>query len=446
MDYYTVLQFGSVMSLVLLVLALGIYVRAVAGVRHGLSSSTVRALAFFGAATVTIGVIVLVGVFWPDLTAQRLPITFYMVFLINAVIHIATDSSVIHRLGYAGTTVLIGLAVIVPIVLDPTTTYELMVLSLAVLFTLTLLLTVWILYSSPSPFAASLLGIEGSFLIVWTLILTGQLITNLQLMPYVFVPAALSAALLASVTRPWRLIASLYTVFYAVMNVAPIALALALDADYFRLAFVVIATLPVFASLFSLDFFAQQATTTKASVPSYITASLVAASLLVTLHIVEWAFSYPNLVLLDIQWLEWVLGNGTIGAFVVAAIATITKRYVSLARRVFLVFVTVVSVLAHDFASAGRWTLESLLWAPAGMLVVGIVAYAYTVRRLYRLGARTAAGYFAWFMLSIVLLVFAVMLSFVIPVPITLFLFVGVSISLLLSSPTLRHRLRSRTS
>ncbi|MHA1247030.1 MAG: hypothetical protein ACTSPE_06860 [Candidatus Thorarchaeota archaeon] len=444
MDFVTVVQIGATLSLAVLAVSLTVFLRRVATVRGKVTSTTFRALIFFGISSFMIGVIVVVAAFTNDLTAQRVPITIFVVTAMASIAHIATDDRRVHHAMYVTAMVLLLAAVTVPLYLPPHTTRQLMFFSLFVSFIMVMILSIWVFWSSPSPFTGSLVALGTSFIVVWGVIATVGIAGNMELMPVIFIPIAIASAVLASILKPWRMILTLFTAVYAVVNLVSLGVNALMSSEFFTFGFVAAAAIAALATIVSIDFFAEQATSTQAVVPTYVTVSLIAVSMLFVIHSMEWAFAYPLLTLWTFIWAEWILANVTIASFMLAGLATFMSKSIRHARRIVLAITTTLIVLGSDFASAGRWTVEALIPFVLAELAIGVYAYVRTARRLRNLGAKRAASHFLAFMSSIVLGALVVLVSFEIPPVLTMGLFVMIALALTQSSPR-KPKLLGRT-
>ncbi|MHA1772463.1 MAG: hypothetical protein ACTSYL_12810 [Candidatus Thorarchaeota archaeon] len=435
MDFNIALLVSAHVAFFIMLGSFAVYSRRVYSVRDRVSSSTFRALVFFGLTSFFLGLIILVAAYTDSLTAQRYWILFFMMALINSLVHIATEQKRIHYVSYAITIILI-IAQIIVTTLIPSEASPILVTFLAVTMVLVIIGSIWTFSSSPGPFAGGLLIFETTFLIFWYLATSGILYTNVQSFLFVFLPVVMATALLGSLLRPPRTIITLFIGVYSLVVTSGLAFASILSNEYTITIYVLVANIPVFASILSIDFFAEQMSTTHATVPTYITVTLVTISLTIIFTCVDWAFAIQEMITLEpLSWFEVILGVIAASAFIMSGVATLTQKGHRYIRRLLLANIAVFSLLGNDFIRNGRWDFDLLGIIIFAEVSVGLLAYGRTALRLRRLGAKKAARNFVAFNIASILLGLVILISFYLPLVVIVSIMILGAGALVLSSP-----------
>ncbi len=435
MEYRLALLISGHIAFLATVIAMFYYVYTIRTIRDRVSTTTYRALWFYGAASVFLSLLILVVGYTPSLIVQRIPILLFNQFLLNAVSHIATENRRVHYVTYGISAIVLFITIF--IVITRRTTYSPFLSTVVSIFIISLILiTLGVIIQSPSPFTIGFLIQEVSFLVFWILATNGLLYSTPEVYPLVFIPATIATALLGSILKPWRRIVSLYLFTNALFIGLGLIVAAFLTGETIISLFVIVILIPVIPAMLSLEFFAEQMSITKAVVPTYITTSLVALSLMIVVLSVDWAFGYFTATIFpSLDWLELVLGIIMGSAALLAGLATFLQRGLKIIRRFLLAFIVLMAVLGLPYVQNGRWTIDDLLFAVIPIIAIAIIAYTRTAIRLRRLGAVKAARNFVAFMLGILISSIAILGAFDFPIIVSAVLFVTGAIALTFSSP-----------
>ncbi|MCF2137630.1 MAG: hypothetical protein K9W43_10410 [Candidatus Thorarchaeota archaeon] len=443
MDFNLALIVSAHVAFFLMLGALAVYSRRIYLVRDRVSSSTFRALVFFGIASFFMGLIILVASYTDSLMVQRTWVLLFMMALINSIVHIATDNKRIHYVIYAYTLIRIVSQLIILFVNQRGVPSIIFITLLALNMILVIIASIWIFSRSPGPFAGGLLTLESTFLIFWYLATSKTLYSDVQSFLFVFVPIVMAASLLASLLRPPRTIITLFVGIYALVLSSGLFVGTIIAGDYDIALYIFVANIPILATIFSIDFFAEQASSTHATVPTYITIALVSISIAIVFTCVDRAFAFrPHVTLEFLSWLEVILGTIAASSFIMSGIATIVQKGHRHIRRLLLANISMLAVLGHPFIRGDRWTFEVIGIFIFIEVSIGIFAYGRTSWRLYRLGAKRAAYNFISFNIASVLLGVIIIISFFVPLLILLTVLIVATVAMMLSSP--RRFKRSR--
>ncbi len=452
MDFTLAVQIGSVVTAGILVFSAAEFGRSIYRIRGDVASSTFRALVFFGAASLTLGLIVINTTFVAGTIGQRTWIALFLVFIIVSEVHVATDSKRAHRGIYLVAVFALVAAALVAMQ-SPTEVSPVLATALTIAVTTAVLLGAWLTYDSPSPFTVGLLLLLGAFLASWSIITQGVFAQEIDLSSFnlfliLFLPGMVASSIMISMLKPWRRILTYFIIFTSVMTAASIGLAALLThsaAVDLQIAIFVFATcIIVAASTGSVDFFLEQSAETKARIPLYMALTLVSIAGLLILHMLF----YPMFLLTGISedpllsYTQWILGMTGTAAFVIGGFySVISKRAVNYLRRGLLVFVAVMVVLANpvirldSLGLAYRWVYNDLFPYLIGVILVGVVGYMLVVRRLRRVGSQRAARNFMSFAFSALATAAAVFFSDDLPYLVVLALIVILGSLMLSSSP-----------
>lgn len=441
MDFGLSFHLGAVTVLFILIVSLVRYSKSILAVRDRVSSATIKALIFFALAGSTLSVIAFTSTLTEGTIGVRLWIVFFFVFLINAQMQIVTE----NRYAHYGTYAVAGVATIWSVFValgSPTEISPVLSLALYVTFSVALLLSIWLLYDSPSPFTAGMLIILLSFLGSWFSIITGLIFTDQQYFMIVLLPAVVSASILATMLQPWRHIITTFTLLMAVV-VAVSIIPVAFIAGQFEIwSFVALSSFVALAAISSIDFFVEQALETKARIPSLIAITLICISMIAVNHGVFWATLIDTGVqdepLIFVEWALGVLGGSS---FVLAGVfSTVSPSIQRVARHFMVAFSGAMIVLGHEYVRMNRWVYNDLFVILAGALTIGIIAYIRVAVRLRRLGSKRASRNFIAFMFAALGASIVAIASDNLPLPLSLTLLALTGIMLIFSSPRIIGR------
>ncbi len=417
MDFTLTLQIGSIVTAGILVISAAEFGRSIYGIRGDVSSSTFRALVFFGAASLALGLIVINTTFVAGTIGQRTWIALFLVFIIVSEVHVATDSKRAHRGIYVVAIFALSAAALVAMQ-SPSEVSPILATALAIAVTTAILFGAWLIYDSPSPFTVGLLLLLGAFLASWSIITQGVFVQEIDVSSFnlfliLFLPGMVASSIMISMLKPWRQILTSFIVFTSIMTATSIGLAALLTysaAVDLQIAVFVFATcIIVVSSTASVDFFLEQSAETNARIPLYMALTLVSIAGLLVLHMLF----YPMLLLTGINedpllsYIQWILGMTGTATFVIGGFySVITKKTVGYLRRGLLIFIAVMAVLANPVIRSDslgvtyRWVYDDLFPYLLGVILVGVVGYMLVVRRLRRVGSHRAARNFMSFAFS----------------------------------------------
>jgi hypothetical protein len=416
MDFTLAVQIASLLEAGILTASTIEFGRSIYRIRKDVTDATFRALLFFGAASVTLGFIVINTTFLQGTIGQRTWIAFFLVFIILSEVHVATDSKKVHRGLYVIAVLALSAAALVA-VQSPTEVSPILGNALTIAVIVAIILGAWLAYDSPSPFTLSNLLLLGAFLTSWALITQGTFgrqidLRSVNLFLILFLPGLVASSIMASMLKPWRRIFTYFIIFTAVMTGASIGLGAlisrAVAADLQIALFVFAASIIIVASAGSIDFFLEQSAETGARIPLYMAATLLATAGVLIVHLVFYPIVLLSGTMEDpvLSYAQWIVGLFGAGAFVVGGLHSIVgKNTIGYVRRGVLIFIAAMIVLLNpivrvDTLGNYRWMSTDLVPYLLVVLGVGITGYLLVARRLRRVGSNRAARNFVAFAFS----------------------------------------------
>ncbi|TFG13870.1 hypothetical protein EU537_05265 [Candidatus Thorarchaeota archaeon] len=401
MDFQLSIEFGAIVAIIILAGSLVKYSSSVLSVRKRVSGSTLKALVFFGASGAALGGLTFTSTLSAGTIAARFWIVLFFVFLINAQVQIATENRYAHYGTYLVAIVATTWSAIVALG-SPTEVSPVLGLALYITFSVSLMLSLWLLYESPSPFTAGMLLILLSFLGSWFAIITELIFARPEYFLLVFLPVALSAAILRAMLQPWKQIITSFAGFMAII-VATALIPAAIISNQFEIwLFVLLSTFVALAAIGSIDFFVEQALETRARIPALITITLICISMIAVNHGVFWSVLIETgLQDEPMLFIEWILGVAGASSFVLAGIYSLSSPSGRrIARHILVIFSGAMIVLGNDYVRMGRWVYNDLFLILSVALGIGAIAYLRVAKQLMESGATNAARNFIAFMFA----------------------------------------------
>ncbi|MGV9169005.1 MAG: hypothetical protein ACOC38_03590 [Promethearchaeia archaeon] len=436
MDFVFASMIAGLVTASLLGASLIAYGRSVHTVKGKVASNTLHALILFGGAGVALAGLSIATSLYSGTVAHRPWIVLFFALLILSQVKVIFKSKRVHYAAYG----IVLLAILFGIVVgyaSPTQTSPILLFALSVIFASSLLLSVYFLWESPSPFSAGMLVLLASFLVSWISIVSGVFQQNPEYFLVLFLPAIIDSALLASMLRPWRRIITLVVLFTAIVVGASMFVASFLAGDTQIWLFTTFSSLAAFSAIGGIDFFVEQYQESGARIPGYISAFLVSLSMLIINHVIFFgAFETYGQNDWNLLYLEWVIGVVAAGAYVMTSIQTmISVESSKHARRVVLAFMAIMIVLGNEYVRYGRWVYDDIFPLLLAFGGIGFVGYIVVVRRLLNSGNRSAAANFIGLMTGALATAFVIEYSDNLPLFVTLILLIITTIMVYQSSP-----------
>ncbi|MBD3157391.1 MAG: hypothetical protein GF309_01260 [Candidatus Lokiarchaeota archaeon] len=436
MDFVFASMIAGLVTSLLLVVSLIVYARSVHSVKGRIASNTLHALILFGGAGVALAGLSVASSLYSGTAANRPWIVLFFAFLIVSQVKVATKSKRIHYATY-GIVILAILFGMVVAHASPTQTSPILLFVLSIIFAASLLLSLFLLWDSPSPFSAGMLVLLAAFLVSWISIVSGIFQQNPEYFLVLFVPAIIDSALLASMLKPWRRIITLVVLFTGIVVGTSMFIASFLAGDTRIWLLTVFSFLAAFSAIGGIDFFVEQYQETRARIPGYISIFLVSLSLLIINHIIFFGvFETYGHNDWNLLYLEWVIGVVAAGAYVMTSIqpmvSTGTSKY---ARRFVLAFMAVMTVLGNEYVRYGRWVYDDIFPLLLSFVGIGVIGYILVVRRLLDSGNRNAAANFVGLMTGALATAFVIEYSDNLPFVVTLILLIITTVMIYRSSP-----------
>ncbi|MCF2137631.1 MAG: hypothetical protein K9W43_10415 [Candidatus Thorarchaeota archaeon] len=414
MDFFLALQISLVVSSVIMAISLAIFVQSYRRTSHRLGSATKRALILFGLSAVVYQVSISLSVV--NLMLSRVLFSFGPLLLDLSLFEIIFESRT-TRIKAIATFITFYFSSLFLIALDPAGPFKYfsMVIIVGVLF----LLTIRLHMVSPSPFTYSSLGIALITVPLYFTVMYGFILIEPHYFPGAVLGVTFIAAILASMLKPWRMIPSLFLIFFGTTLAIPVIYAAIVAGDAGIYIFVFFAYMVSLALVLPFEYFVAEAVHTHTRTPLYIAITLFSIGLLVETHWTNWAYSYgtspavglpwDSILLMKIhgnwdQWIifmDWILGVVAVSVFLLAALSTTYSERVTEPITDLLIVIGVPLVLLmNPWINSGRYD-SSILYLPMLILIlIAAVAYGRLAWRLVKMGHGRVAVRFVIFIVG----------------------------------------------
>ncbi|MHA1807122.1 MAG: hypothetical protein ACTSX2_06075 [Candidatus Thorarchaeota archaeon] len=414
MDYFLALQISMIVSSIIMAISLGIFVQSLRRTSHRLSSATKRALVLFGLAAVVYQLSISLSVV--NLMLSRVLFSFGPLLLDLSLFEIIFESRA-TRLKAIATFLAFYFVSLVLIALDPTGPFKYfsMIIIVGTLF----LLIIRLHMVSPSPFTYSSFGIAVTTVPLYFTVMYGFILAEPHFFPSAMLGLAFIAAILASMLKPWRMIPSLFLIYFGTILAIPIIIAAVISGDAGIYIFVFFAYMVSLALVLPFEYFVAEAVHTHTRTPLYIAVTLFSIGLLVETHWTNWAYSYNTSPAVGLPWnsilfmnihgtwdqtmifFDWILGFIAVSVFMLAALSTTySERVTEPVTDVLILIGVPLALLMNPWINAGRYD-SSVLYLPMIILIL-IAAAAYTrlAWRLVKMGHGKVALRFVIFIVG----------------------------------------------
>jgi len=437
MNFELSIIIAALLSTAAIYLGLIVYASRLKKVYNEVSKPIARALVLFEISTIFMGIIGVSGVIAPNLS--MVPISFMLAALFMAELNLASSNELLVK---RASIVIISLSSIVFIetFLGFILTFQRFILmpTLGIFFIGCLITSIYLLKESPNPFSASIFILLVSLTIAAVSAATGILGTHPEYFIIQVIPLIVGAAVLGSMLRPWRHIISVSIGILAIVVGLSLAIPAYLDNDINILIFCSVAAFAGAATVIPLDFFVNQATTTRATTPMYMSITLLLVPLLVITHSNNYAISLSAIGAWDpnILFIDWFFGLFGVAAFTLASITAMTSKQTSQRSREILIGVMcILLTLGHPYVVDGRYELDILYIGLMAVLAIGIFEFLSVAYKLAKAGAAMAGARFVAFMFAGLGIGIVAMFADLIPLEITASMLVGAGVLLIASSP-----------
>ncbi len=442
MDYTFTLFISGLLSIILMYIALGVFIKRFRAIADQLTRETRLALMFFASSAVAVTFnfilsylylgLVLTFVVW-EITFLLLG-EFSLVISEPSKIRLAIGIVVFGSLAATVESVLSNLIGPFPTIL----TYMILGIgSIATLF-----LSLYLLVVSPNAFTGSLFTTFAFYMFAAFLGETGTISIHPE---YYFVKILvyiMMAAIMFSLLRPWRYIVVSFIGIFAMINGISLVLTAYLSGETQILIFTAMAGLAALSTTIPLNFFIKQYTDTHAVVPIYVTLTIVTVALLIITHSIN--YSIANSIGYwdeNIEYVDGFIGIVSVISFFMAAFSTIASTTARRTMREILIALGfAMATIIHPYIRAGRYELSVIYPILIILIILTFLQYFQITRKLARMGSARAGLQFILFMFALLFLGLVAMFADVIPFPILIVLFVGATIGQLIGTPRIMPR------
>ncbi len=442
MNFEISILIAGLLSALAIYLGLIVYASRLRKVYNDVSKPIARALVVFGISTFFMGLIGISGVIAPNLS--MVPISFMLAALLIAELNLAFSNELLVKRASI-VVILLSFIVFIETVLGVLISYSGFMLMpvLALLFVTSLITSIYLLKESPNPFSASIFILVVSLTIAAAFAATGILGAHPEYFIIQVIPLIVGAAVLGSMLRPWRHIISLSIGILAIIVGLSLAIPAYLDGDTNIMIFALVAAFAGAATVIPLDFFVDQATTTRATTPMYMSSTLILVALLVITHSNNYAISLSAIGGWDpyILFLDWFFGLFGVAAFTMASVTAMTSKQTShRMREIIIASVCILLTLGHPYVIDGRYELDVLYIGLMIILGIGFIEFFGVAYKLAKAGAAMAGARFVAFMFAGLGIGIVAMFADLIPLEITGSMLVVAGVLLIVSSPRASSR------
>ncbi|RDE11293.1 MAG: hypothetical protein C4K47_10115 [Candidatus Thorarchaeota archaeon] len=442
MDFTLSLYVAVVISSLEVFLAAGVYTLRLRSTYRKVSSQTVRALLIFLIASLVMGVLEIQSVIETFLAPIWIAVLFGLLLIAQMSLIVSSD----RRFWTLSAVIFLGIAVVAvntvyTFLTSGVIEQPLTVAVLASFLVCAVTAGLYLMKVSPSAFTVSIMA-----LILLALIAAVSVAIQVPtLLPQYFVlvaaPAVLTAAILGSFLRPWRRIITLSIVLLALTVGISLALPAYIGGDVDIWAFATVAAFAGGCTVLPMEFFIDQAQSTRAKTPTYISYTLVFVALLAITHSNNFAIAYSGIIGYDvwdpsILYIDWIFGVSGVCAFLMAAVsANVSEQIRNASRDIAFGFCTILLTLGHPFVENGRYVLDPLYVPVMILILLGFLGLSRVAIQLYRTGSGKAGARFESFMFASLAIGIVAMFANRIPLLLLVPLMIGAGLLLIASSP-----------
>ncbi|TFG13871.1 hypothetical protein EU537_05270 [Candidatus Thorarchaeota archaeon] len=436
MDFQLSLTISGIVSFVFLVGAATIFSMRLSRVFDDLTHETKRALSFFGASLLSMGMIGLQALFVPQLVTIWVALMLCLLVISQSYLFARSKRNL-------NISIIVSLLIFFMILVETflrlyiSFTPTALIIGLSVLMLAAGGMGIVLVVRTPSPFTGSMLILLVVFVVTWISASSGTVASNPEFFMLEVAPIAIAASILAATLKPWRYIIIYFlAIFGAIASISLVIPAL-IAGDFFIWTYTLIAPLAGISVIIPLDFFLEQVQELKTRTPQFISITLIGVGLLAITHANAWAIAVemgewdPGLLYVD-----WIIGVVAVMAFTLAGLSSVlSQKITGYILDIELLIASSFVVLGHPYIQAQRYGLQPLYIPLAGIILVGVLAHAYSARAIARAGSSSAARRFILFIMASLGIGIVAMFSDVIPYGAVLVLIVLAALMLLLSGP-----------
>ncbi|MBD3406103.1 MAG: hypothetical protein GF411_08265 [Candidatus Lokiarchaeota archaeon] len=453
MDFVLSLTISTIFSAILLFISLGIYLKRLRGILPNLTEATANSLQLFALSLFFLALVATFIQHTSFLSVTAIALMFGI--LIASFLQLVTDDAKKMKVGLILVSIVTGLMTIEAFLRS---VYLLppffLSIGLPLLMVTSLLLSIYLVKESFSPFSVSGLLLVISYIIAGFLFTISELGSSslfiLYLHPKYFflqvIPFVIGAAILASLLRPWRYMVSLGLLFFAYTIGLGIMIPAFIDGDVIIFQTMLLLTVASSFVAIPLNFFLEQVSESRARTPRYISVTLLFVAIISILHTMNYAFFLSYLGNFDegLLFFEWVLGVSATSTFLLAAASVgLSKRMQIYTREILIAIGAILLTLGFPLIRRIQYedsmitVLEwDTLFIPLLFLIfVAFMVFFGVARRMVKAGAVQAAVHFLTFMFSA--LGFGIIAMFIelFPLRLLIVIIVGIIVLLILGTP-----------
>lgn len=436
LDFRLALYISGGLSLTILLISVAVFANRLRSVYDTLTENTKRALISFAMSGIFLAMVPLQAIFSPRLVSLWLPA--FLCSLIISELHLFSESRTVI-LGGTIVSVCIGIAVVLETILRLQVDL-IPVILIAGLSSLLLAATIlggYLVKTNPSPFTVSIFLLVLVFIGTWISASLGNVATNPEYFMLEAAPLLITAAVLGTILRPWRLIISVALVLLGIVTAISIIIPAAIAGEVAIWMYVICAVFAGLACVLPLNYFIKQALDTGTRTPLYTSITLISVALLAITHSNAWSIALEFGVWdINLLYVDWVIGVVAVLSFTLSSASLLySERITNLVIDGFVFGGVVFLTLGHPFVSAGRYQLNPLYLPLSFVIASGIVGFILVAYKLRKAGSGGAASRFILFSFASLSVGVVAMFSDIFPLPLTLSLIVAPGIMLIAASP-----------